>query len=526
MAEEESLTVMDRRLLPGRKKPRGCRGATRWASSGILLIALAAVLFSPGFASACIFSQEDVPPASDPRFGVIEAYHTPDLADSAGIGWERIIFYWSEIERKGPDDWNWFHAPLQRIDREIEGGREVVALLAHTPAWATDGAVGAGIPRGLYLPVDDPGNLWANFVREVVSAYRGRITHWIIWNEPDIPIDVYGALWAGTTADYYQLVKVAYLAAHEVAPEAQIHLGGLTYWHNPDYLREFLAVASTDPTAVENGYYFDVVSVHVYFKPETTIQIVGSIRDALAEYGLDKPIWINETNAPPYDDPAHRWDNPVFRVTQDMQASFLLQEFALALSLNVERIAVYKWVDDPPPPPGYEPYGLIREDGTTRPAYDAFRVITRYYAGTQDTLREERSEMQTVVLAQGERTTRVVWARGPYPVVVLLPALSGSGRLVDPTGAEWIIRPLAGHYWLYLQEAPCQPDEECLMGGPPLVLVEEAPADLAAPVQVFSRLAFDLTPRTLAAGGGLSVLAVVAGMTLVLLRRRAARRAG
>lgn len=507
------------RLSDG-KGTRSGRG--RWlAPAGVLAVAL---LY--GVLTGAVARAQDTPsPAPDPRFGVIEAYHTPELADGAGIGWERIIFYWSEIEREGPDDWNWFHAPLQRIDREIEGGREVVALLAHTPAWATDGAVGAGIPRGLYLPVDDPGNLWANFVREVVSAYRGRITHWIIWNEPDIPLDVYGALWAGTTADYYQLVKVAYLAAHEVAPEAQIHLGGLTYWHNPNYLREFLAVASADPTAAENGYYFDVVSVHVYFKPETTVQIIGSVQEALAEYGLDKPIWINETNAPPYDDPVHPWEEPVFRVTQDMQASFLLQEFALALSLGVERIAVYKWVDEPPPLAGHEPYGLVREDGTTRPAYDAFRVITRYYAGTQEALREERSEMQTVVLARGQQTTRVLWARGPYPVVVSLPALARSALLVDQTGAERVIRPVAGCYWLYLRGAPCQPDEECWMGGPPLVLVEEAPADLTAPEGVFSRLAFDLTPRTLAAGAVAGGLGIAAAGGIVLLRRRAARRA-
>jgi hypothetical protein len=486
----------------------------------IAAVALLCVVFASPVARA----QDNLPPAPDPRFGVIEAYHTPELADSAGIGWERIIFYWSEIEREGPDDWNWFHAPLQRIDREIEGGREVVALLAHTPAWATDGTVGAGVPRGLYLPVDDPANLWANFVREVVSAYRGRITHWIIWNEPDIPLDVYGVLWAGTTADYYQLVKVAYLAAREVAPEVQIHLGGLTYWHNPNYLREFLSVASADPTAAENGYYFDVVSVHVYFKPETTIQIIGSVRDVLADYGLDKPIWINETNAPPYDDPVHPWQEPVFRVTQDMQASFLLQEFALALALNVERIAVYKWVDDPPPLPGHEPYGLVREDGTTRPAYDAFRVITRYYAGARQALCEERPEMQTVVLVRGEQTTRVLWARGPYPVVVFLPALAGSASLVDQTGAERVIRPVAGYYWLYLRQAPCQPDEECWIGGPPVVVVEQSSADLAASEQVFSRLAFDLTPRTLAAGGGAIVLVIAAIAGVVFLRKRRVRR--
>ena len=86
--------------------------------------------------------------------------------------------------------------------------------------------------------------------------------------------------------------------------------------------------------------------------PETTLDIITSLRTQLSEFGLDKPIWINETNAPPFDDPAQSWEAPVFRVTQSEQAAFLLQEFAFALSLGVDRIGVYKWVDEPRPQAG------------------------------------------------------------------------------------------------------------------------------------------------------------------------------
>jgi hypothetical protein len=439
-------------------------------------VAVTALGLLPGSAPAS--AQPD--PAPDPRLGAVETYHTPEMADEAGVGWSRIIFYWSELKKDGPDEWNWFHAPLDRIDREIAGGREVVGLLKHTPQFATDGVVGAGIPRGLYLPVDDPGNVWAGFVREVVSAYQGRINRWIIWNEPDIALDTFGAQWAGTTADYYQLVKVAYLAAHQVNPEARIHLGGLTYWHNPAYLREFLTVASQDPTAPEHGYYFDVVSLHIYFKPETTLGIVGSVQQTLADFGLDgKAIWINETNAPPYDDPAQPWQEPSFAVTQAMQAAFLLQEFALALAAGVERISVYKWIDEPEPQPGFEPYGLVRFDRSTRPAYDAFRVITGHYASTTGALKIERPELWQVILARDELTTRVFWARTPYGVEISVPALGESAVVVSQRGDEVPVTPRSGAYVLSLGGAPCMPGEECLMGGEPLLLVEQAPVDLS-----------------------------------------------
>lgn len=456
-------------------------GAPRRAAPPRWYLAIMAVCLGALTAAQPARSQDPPPafPPPDPRFGAVETYHTPELADAARVGWTRIIFYWSELEKDGPGSWNWFHAPLDRIDREIEGGREVVGLLKHTPAFATDGIPGAGVPRGLYLPVDDPDNLWAGFVRRVVSAYQGRVQRWIIWNEPDIPLNAFGAQWAGTATDYYRLVKVAYLAAHEVDPDVKIHLGGLTYWHNPNYLREFLIAASRDPSADENGYYFDVVSVHIYFRPETTLDIIGSIRHTLADFSLDKPIWINETNAPPYDDPAQPWQEPVFPVTQDMQASFLLQEFALALAVGCERVSVYKWIDEPPPQPGFEPYGLLRSDRTPRPAYNAFYVITAHYAGATDALLLERPELLQVILLRGEHTTRVLWARTPDGLAVTVPALAESVLAVDQTGREVVLSAQAGRYQLELPGAPCETQSECLMGGPPLVLVEQAALDLA-----------------------------------------------
>src|SRR5579871_3605257 len=42
---------------------------------------------------------------------------------------------------------------------------------------------------------------------------------------------------AGTVADYYKVVKVAYIAAHAVDPQVVIHLAGLTYFQDVVYSR-------------------------------------------------------------------------------------------------------------------------------------------------------------------------------------------------------------------------------------------------------------------------------------------------
>lgn len=129
--------------------------------------------------------------APDPRFGAIQSYQAPDLAAGAGVGWDRLIVHWSVRQPDDPGQWIVPGEESAALDRARAAGREVVILLMGTPAWATDGRPEIGVPRGLDLPVDDPGNAWAAFVRHVVGDYRGRVHHWVIWNEPDIaaPMD-------------------------------------------------------------------------------------------------------------------------------------------------------------------------------------------------------------------------------------------------------------------------------------------------------------------------------------------------
>jgi len=426
---------------------------------------------------------QDTPP--DPRFGAVEAFRDPVAAAEAGVGWERILFYWSELQPNGPEDWNGYHVPDEWLAQAAAAGREVVAVLKHTPAWTTDGPPGCGVPRGLDLALDDPGNLWATFVRRVVGMYAGQINRWIVWNEPDIAPATYGAEWCGSMEEYYQLLKVAYLAAHQANPDVIIHLAGTTTWHDKTYLRRFLAFATQDPTGPEHGYYFDVVSLHIYFRSETVPEIFSETRATLAAYGLQKPIWLNETNAPSNSDPLWFMPQANYEISLEEQAGFLLQSFALALSQGAERIAVYKWLDNDLPL-HFEPFGLIRPDFSRRPAFDAYRLITTHYAGTVSAREDRHSLYEVVTLDRGGLTTRVLWARTEADATVSVPALAPQARLIDQTGAEQLIEPVDGQYTLTLPRARCADKRGCIIGGTTYLLVEETsgappPAETATP---------------------------------------------
>jgi len=435
------------------------------------LLALGAILCL--IAPASISAQG---PPPDPRFGAIESFRDPVAAAEAGVAWDRIIFYWSELQRTGPDDWNAFHVPFDWLDLATSQGREVVGVLKNTPAWATDGPTDCGAPRGLDLPVDDPGNLWAAFVRRVATTYAGRVNHWIIWNEPEILPGSYGLEWCGTLEEYYLLLKVAYTAAKQANPQVTIHLAGLTHWHDPDYLRKFLAVATKDPTGAANGYYFDVVSLHIYFRSETVPEVIDATRASLSAYGISKPIWVNETNAPPNSDPEWHMPQANYEINLEEQASFLLQSFALALASGVERIAVFQWIDHDLPP-GFEPFGVIRQDNSRRPAYYAYRLITSEYADTRAATMDRQPTHMVVTLDRGHLATRVLWARSEAGAEVALPALAGSARLIDQTGAERTIEPEDGRYVIALPGARCADSRGCIIGGPTYLLIEETGAE-------------------------------------------------
>jgi hypothetical protein len=448
---------------------------------GILAACLVCVVVALPAIAARSQTSDRLPP--DPRFGAIEAFWMPDAAYEARVGWERLLFDWSQLQPEGPDDWDGFNVRLEWLTNARNAGREVIGIIKNTPAWATDGSLHSGVPRGLYLPVDDPNNLWAVFVRRVVETYGPHGIHrWVIWNEPDIDAETYGHEFEGTVEDYYQLVKVAYQAVHQVDPAAKIHLAGLTYWHDvgnnrPLYIGRFLDVAKADPEAAENDYFFDVVTLHIYFQTDTVFTIVRETQQLMFMRGVYKPIWLNETNASPNLDPAWPIERAQYQITLEQQAAYIVQATALALAAGAERVGIYKFAD------GYlvdgaESFGLIRADGSRRPGYDALRTITTYFDGAYDaSLHLGRRARVVTLLLPGDRTAYVLWAQTDVPVTALIADTAGEAMLVDAVGNVKALEPGADGYTLALEGAACNEVDGCPIGGPPLILIQAgAPA--------------------------------------------------
>ena len=103
----------------------------------------------------------------NPRFGVVEAFADPQAASELGAGYTRYsVTLGRDFQPSGPADWKPANVPDPLIEGEVAAGRQVVAILIGTPAWAISGDAGgdARSMPDLYY--------WQAFVRRMAKQYR------------------------------------------------------------------------------------------------------------------------------------------------------------------------------------------------------------------------------------------------------------------------------------------------------------------------------------------------------------------
>jgi len=424
--------------------------------------------------------------ASSDRFGIVEAFQARELARRSGARWQRFAFFWNSIQPDSPDQWLPNHYSTEAdVANSIADGIKPVGVLGNPPAWATRNG---SVPKNLMLPPSDPENYWARFVGRIAGQYAGQIDDWIIWNEPDITPDSGGSSWAGGTDEYYQLLKLAWQAARAANPRARIVFAGTTYWFdvsrgNRQFFDRVLEVASRDPSAAANGYYFDAVDIHIYSAPTQVWDLTQAFREIMRRYGLSKPIWISELNVVPTNDPAAMVPRGGYRASLDEQASFVIQALALARAADVQRASIYKMIDGKVV--NGEPFGLVRNDLSVRPAYVAFQVAATYLSRPGSATRERQGDVEVVTIDSGDRRTTVVWATGPQATTARIPVSGMRAKLVAKDGTVADLPLPSGQsameYTIPLPGATANTDDgnpnNYIIGGSPFILAEEGVGD-------------------------------------------------
>jgi hypothetical protein len=140
----------------------------------------------------------------------------------------------------------------------------------------------------------------------------------------------------------------------------------------------------------------------------------------------------------------------------------------------VERISIYPFVDAVEPG-GDGPLGLVRADGSTRPAFDAYRAASRHLRGARPGQVDRDPDLTLVTLDRDDDQVFVAWANGPRAATARIEAAGRQAVVVDRRGQASTLTAEDGAFPLTLAPAetslgPSEPDRY-VVGGPPLILV-------------------------------------------------------
>jgi hypothetical protein len=459
-------------------------------------------------------------PTLDTRLGIAEGFRNPGVMADAHAGWERIILPWDQIQPDGPGDFSHLGITISdtQLQTELNRGERVVGLFEFTPNWAQANADQGkrSPPLNLELPFDDPNNYWGRFVAETARHYAGRIDDWVLWNEPEFHPGDPGAggsfTWLGSDEQFAQLLKVGYLAIKKANPDAHVSFPGTSYWvdtlnNRPQFYDRLLSILAQDPDAAANNDYHDEVSLNLYRAPDDIYRVYSLFKQIQQQHGIDKPVWLTETNAMPSNDTAiscPHSDTPI-QTSLDQQAAYGVQAFSMAAAAGYERYEFYQMVDQNP---CAEPavWGATRDDGSRRPVADALQTAITQLSGytavhfaplvreTQDwspwpddptSLMPNWQVYQVAFDKPGNQRVTVLWSGDGGSQRVRVQKHGSSAALIDRNGAQqplqdsqdWWVMDLPGataHY-------PDDPAGYHFIGGEPLLLIENG-VDPSAPV--------------------------------------------
>lgn len=207
-------------------------------------------------------------------------------AKAAGATQVRMTISWAIVERnKGTYDWSTIDPVLNNI---LNAGMTPMAVVYDTPLWLSNTT----------NPHTPPANAtqdaqFGQFAAAVAQRYAGKITTFEIWNEQNIT-----QFWPNPDpARYTAVLKAAYTAIKNVAPNDRVIVGGLA--PDPTGIPGTIAYINGMYAAGAKGY-FDEMTYHDYFQPwPVVIDPLAAIHDVMVANGDGgKQIWITEAGAP------------------------------------------------------------------------------------------------------------------------------------------------------------------------------------------------------------------------------------
>jgi len=297
-------------------------------------------------------SEADDAVVQDSPFGIWVA--GGNLLERLGIRWKRIYCQPWDFEPVD-DGYRWIaekRTPFFRGIRKRFPKTEFICYFRGMPRWLTSRPDRTDYHK--FPPAD--WEAYARFIRYYVRNAKDRIKIWEVWNEP-VPY----AYWMGTIEEVVKLHEVTYRAVHAEQRDAVV-IGPCPYTFKWDFLERFFELGG--------ARWIDAVSIHTYRPrgggPEATDyeRDLRRLREMLSRYPHLKDIYITELG----------WSTQ--RVGELTQADYLVRSLVQSIAGGIKVVIWHMYWDwnDVELVGGH---GILRHDGTPKPALVAYAVLAR-----------------------------------------------------------------------------------------------------------------------------------------------------
>lgn len=306
------------------------------------------------------------------------------VINELGVKWARVQTGWARSEKaKGVYDFSWLDDIVNKL---LERGVMPWLSLSYGNPLYTEGAPyhGVGCPP-VYTEVEK--EAWPRFVRAVAEHFKDRVTHYEIWNEPDL-LSFFKPIPKAEL--YVQLVKSATNALRAVQPGAKI-IGGAIAWGMTPWSMKWLE----DCFRSGMHEHVDIISYHGYKSvPERhTTQEFPAFRHLLDKYKPGLEYWQGESGIPSYvpDEGKGKAALSQMKVSEEIQARMLLRRFLLELDNDSKMVSYFQMADFSHYGKDVQVtfhYGIVRlEDGSPKPSYYALQALATLLCDPLETAR-------------------------------------------------------------------------------------------------------------------------------------------
>ena len=304
-------------------------------------------------------------------------------AAAGGVGWIREEFPWGVVEpQRGKYSWGRTDSMMAAASL---AGVNVLGILAYSAPWASSDPTGAGDSK--YPP--RVAAEFARYAAAVVSRYGPGGRFWS--SRPDLParpltaVQIWNEPWGHwfwkpnpSPAAYAKLARAAATAIRAAKPSTTILASGdvlqvRTDGAISDWLRKLRAV---DPGL---NTLIDAYSVHPYPHPRTNGPFADrsdprwDYRRVTLTHEIDPslPIWITEVGWS-----TARTSDSVSEATQAVYVTDAVVRAVRDWGSYVQRIFLYSFDRDSADLADREGhYGLLRADGSAKPAWTALKAL-------------------------------------------------------------------------------------------------------------------------------------------------------